>query len=93
VVTLSTIGYGDVYPTTVEGRLIAMVLMFLGVGLFSAITATITSYLVGLGETTETEKGIGAELTQLAALRADGSLTDSEFALAKAKVIGSSTVS
>ena len=46
VVTLSTVGYGDVYPVTLEGRLAAMVLMLLGIGLFSAITATVTSYLL-----------------------------------------------
>jgi voltage-gated potassium channel len=41
VVTLSTVGYGDVVPTTPEGRLAAMILMLLGIGLFSAITATV----------------------------------------------------
>jgi voltage-gated potassium channel len=43
VTTLTTVGYGDTYPITPEGRLGAMVLMLLGIGLFSAITATITS--------------------------------------------------
>jgi voltage-gated potassium channel len=42
--TLTTAGYGDVYPQTTEGRLAAMALMLLGIGLFGAITATITSY-------------------------------------------------
>lgn len=46
VVTLTTVGYGDVYPVTQEGRLAAMALMLLGIGLFGAITATITSYLM-----------------------------------------------
>jgi voltage-gated potassium channel len=46
VVTLTTVGYGDVYPVTPEGRLAAMCLMLLGIGLFGAITATITSYIV-----------------------------------------------
>ncbi len=34
VSTLTTVGYGDIYPVTPEGRLAAMVLMLLGVGLF-----------------------------------------------------------
>jgi voltage-gated potassium channel len=46
VVTLTTVGYGDVTPVTTEGRLAAMALMLLGIGLFGAITATITSYLL-----------------------------------------------
>jgi voltage-gated potassium channel len=46
VVTLTTVGYGDVTPQTQEGRLAAMALMLLGIGLFGAITATITSYLL-----------------------------------------------
>ncbi len=46
VVTLTTVGYGDVYPVTTEGRIAAMVLMLLGIGLFGAITATITSYMM-----------------------------------------------
>jgi voltage-gated potassium channel len=46
VVTLTTVGYGDVTPQTTEGRLAAMALMLLGIGLFGAITATITSYIM-----------------------------------------------
>jgi voltage-gated potassium channel Kch len=46
VITLTSVGYGDVYPVTTEGRIAAMVLMLLGIGLFGAITATITSYLM-----------------------------------------------
>jgi hypothetical protein len=37
---------GDVYPTTTEVRIAAMCPMLLGIGLFGAITATITSYIV-----------------------------------------------
>jgi voltage-gated potassium channel len=46
VVTLTTVGYGDVTPITTEGRIAAMALMLLGIGLFGAITVTITSYLM-----------------------------------------------
>jgi voltage-gated potassium channel len=46
VVTLTTVGYGDVIPQTPEGRLAAMCLMLLGISLFGALTATVTSYIL-----------------------------------------------
>ena len=33
-VTITTVGYGDKYPVTTEGRIIAVILMTVGVGLF-----------------------------------------------------------
>ena len=89
VSTLSTVGYGDVYPVTPEGRLAAMVLMVLGIGLFSAITASVTSYLVSTGRSADTSgPGLLAdELERLSGLREQGSLTEEEFAAAKAHVL------
>ncbi len=46
VVTVTTVGYGDLYPTTVQGRLIGMVLMFTGIGFLSLLTAAIASRFV-----------------------------------------------
>lgn len=43
--TLATVGYGDVYPVTVPGRVIAVVVMIYGVGLFGVITGTPSRYL------------------------------------------------
>jgi voltage-gated potassium channel len=46
VVTVTTVGYGDLYPTTVQGRLIGIVLMFVGIGFLSLLTASIASRFV-----------------------------------------------
>jgi len=55
VVTVTTVGYGDVSPKTAEGRLIAVVLMFVGIGVVSAFTATIASFFVGQDQGKETD--------------------------------------
>jgi voltage-gated potassium channel len=44
--TITTVGYGDKYPVTAEGRIIAMILMTFGVGLFGTFTAYIASVFV-----------------------------------------------
>jgi voltage-gated potassium channel len=44
--TVATVGYGDKYPVTAEGRAIAIVLMLLGIGLFGLIAATLSSFFV-----------------------------------------------
>lgn len=43
VVTLTTIGYGDVYPITFGGRIVAMILAFVGIGLVALPTGILTS--------------------------------------------------
>ena len=46
VVTVTTVGYGDKVPITGAGKWVATVLMFTGIGLVGALTATIASYFV-----------------------------------------------
>ncbi|WP_341902149.1 ion transporter [Fluviicola taffensis] len=44
--TITTVGYGDKFPVTTEGRILAMVLMTFGVGFFGTFTAYIASIFV-----------------------------------------------
>jgi voltage-gated potassium channel len=53
--TITTVGYGDKYPITTEGRILAMILMTFGVGFFGTFTAYIASIFVA-GNKTETNK-------------------------------------
>jgi voltage-gated potassium channel len=46
VVTVTTVGYGDIAPVTLPGRLVAAVLMFTGIGLVSTLAAGIAGYVV-----------------------------------------------
>jgi voltage-gated potassium channel len=41
ITTVTTVGYGDRYPTTTEGRLLAVMLMFMGISLVGVITASV----------------------------------------------------
>ena len=43
LVTVTTVGYGDVVPTTIAGRIIAAVLMIIGIGLIGSLTTSLTA--------------------------------------------------
>ena len=46
VQTVTTVGYGDVVPTNTSGRIVAALVMLLGLAFLSVITAAITSTFV-----------------------------------------------
>ena len=66
-VTVTTVGYGDEYPVTPSGRLLAAAVMVTGIGLFG----TFTAYLASLFLATEEEQtdreiaGLRSELDEL----------------------------
>lgn len=85
IVTLTTVGYGDVVPPTAEGRFAAAMLMLLGIGLFGAITATVTSYLVATGPSSNGSPA--TRLRELATLRDEGVISGDDFEAAKLRVL------
>src|SRR4029077_20454057 len=54
-VTMTTVGYGDKYPLTVEGRIVACILMLAGAGMFATLTGFIASMFVEPGGEAESE--------------------------------------
>lgn len=67
IVTATTVGYGDVSPVTAEGRMIAVVLMLLGIGFIGVLTATITSFFLEPADTTAQRNALEARLTRIEA--------------------------
>lgn len=56
VVTVTTVGYGDITPRTVEGRVTAIAVMLVGIGFLSVLTATIASHFVKTDRDLETRE-------------------------------------
>lgn len=50
ITTVTTVGYGDRYPTTTEGRCLAIVLMIMGISLMGVITASVAAWFVKMGD-------------------------------------------
>ncbi len=95
IVTVTTVGYGDITPITRIGRLVAVLLMVTGIGTIGMLASQVSAAMIR-GTETEIEEevfasadpgSIAGQLSQLAAMHAKGQLTDGEFADAKAKVL------
>jgi voltage-gated potassium channel len=71
IVTITTVGYGDHYPVTFEGRVVAIGLMIAGIALIGVITAAVASWLVEqIRDTKESGRDDMAELrAEIAELR------------------------
>jgi voltage-gated potassium channel len=69
VQTVTTVGYGDDVPTNLAGRLVAVLVMLLGIAFLTVITASITSTFVSRLRREQTLKdaeiAVGEHLRQL----------------------------
>jgi voltage-gated potassium channel len=45
--TITTVGYGDKYPVTALGRIVAMILMTAGIGTFGVLSGLAASFFIG----------------------------------------------
>lgn len=52
LVTVTSVGYGDYYPVTPQGRIIASGLMLCGIGMLGLVTAALASWIVERIEST-----------------------------------------
>jgi voltage-gated potassium channel Kch len=82
VQTVTTVGYGDQVPATVAGRLVAALVMLVGIGFLTVITAAITSTFVTRSRREQTPSGAAnataEQLRQIAGRleRIEAALTD-----------------
>lgn len=51
--TITTVGYGDAYPVTAEGRIVAAALMTAGVGLFGALSGAVAGWFLSPSKRSE----------------------------------------
>jgi voltage-gated potassium channel len=67
VQTVTTVGYGDVIPQSLAGRLVAALVMLLGIGFLTVITASITSTFVSRSrhEPSDADAAMAEQLRQL----------------------------
>ena len=45
--TVMTVGYGDRYPVTTEGRFVAVTLMVVGIAVVGSVTAAVAAWFIG----------------------------------------------
>lgn len=70
LVTVATVGYGDKYPVTQDGRFIAVFVIVAGVGLFGILSGFLTRNFLGDApnkETTDTPHDLDAQMAQILA--------------------------
>ena len=70
LVTVTTVGYGDFTPITNEGRIVAVVLMSAGIGIFGVFSVQCTQYLMSHQKKDE-DRALAALQAEVSSLRAE----------------------
>jgi voltage-gated potassium channel len=79
LVTITTVGYGDRFPTTELGRIIGVFLLFAGIGLFSVLTGFIANvFLSPDGEDADAAPARAGDDPRAAITRVRGLLAEQE---------------
>lgn len=68
--TITTVGYGDHYPVTTEGRVVAVILMSAGVALFGTLSAYLAKWFITPEVDQSSDRELAALRAEIAALRA-----------------------
>ncbi len=68
ITTVTTVGYGDIYPESTAGRIIAITIMLVGIGFVALLTAFIADRFINVQAGTEAKEDlILAELRSISA--------------------------
>jgi voltage-gated potassium channel Kch len=68
VETVTTVGYGDIVPTTSAGRVVAMIIMFVGIGFVALLTGFVADRFVNRERRAEAKDQRGEILRELRAI-------------------------
>lgn len=85
--TMTTVGYGDIYPTTSAGRVVGGITMIVGISAFAVVTARVSSFLVQ-DRSGQSSGSVGAQVRDLAGLRDEGLMSELEFETKRRELIG-----